>query len=230
MKPLTTLRTQGLETARQRGLVLFFALIALVAMSLAALILVRSVDTTTLIAGNLAFRQSATSSSDAGAEAAISWMTAIQNANAGTNVLTDAAHPFNATDLATRPGYHSSINTALDLTAAATWNDINNVRVTWDATGNVKTNGTGTVLTDSSGNSIRYIIQRMCRTADQAVVNAGCLFSGSTEDKDGQSVKLPQDVCSGTGCPAAGQSPMTRITVRTTGPKNTVSYVQAFVY
>ena len=48
--------------SRQRGVSLFFALVCLVAIMLAAVALVRSVDTSTLISGNLAFQQSATSS------------------------------------------------------------------------------------------------------------------------------------------------------------------------
>ncbi len=48
----------------QRGVALFFALICMVAIMLAAVMLVRSVDTATLIAGNLAFQQSATRSGD----------------------------------------------------------------------------------------------------------------------------------------------------------------------
>lgn len=231
MTPLSISRTAGIgAAARQTGLVLFFALIALVAMSLAALTLVRSVDTTTLIAGNLAFRQAATTAGDAGGEAAISWLATIENANKSIKVLTDAAHPFNITNLVTRPGYHSSVDPTLDLSADATWNDVNNVRLTWDNLGNPKTDGSGTVLTDGSGNTIRYIIQRMCRTANQPIKDAGCLFSGAAEDKEGRQVRLPQDVCNGAGCPVAGQSPMLRVTIRTSGPKNTVSYVQAFVY
>ncbi len=41
----------------QRGVVLFIALIVMVAMSLAAIALIRSVDTTTTVIGNLGFRQ-----------------------------------------------------------------------------------------------------------------------------------------------------------------------------
>jgi hypothetical protein len=42
---------------RQRGVVLFVALIAMVVLSLAGVALIRSVDTTGSVAGNLAFRQ-----------------------------------------------------------------------------------------------------------------------------------------------------------------------------
>ena len=63
-----------LRIKQQRGVVLFLALIALVIMSLAAVALIRSVDTNTLIAGNLSFKQAATTSADAGTEAAIAML------------------------------------------------------------------------------------------------------------------------------------------------------------
>lgn len=207
---------------KQRGVVLFFTLIALVAMSLAAVALIRSVDTGTLIAGNLAFKQAATTSGDAGIEAAVNWLTATEAAataaRMGTNstVYNDLTHPFNVTDLAVRPGYHSSADPALDITADATWDDVNNNNVL--------------VGTDGSGNTVRYIIQRMCRNADALPTTENCLFSGALEDNNGQSIPLPQEVCQGVGCPVAGQTPQIRITSRATGPKSTISYVQAFVY
>jgi Tfp pilus assembly protein PilX len=214
MKPLTKSRFERVRAMKQRGVVLFFTLIALLAMSLAAVALIRSVDTSTMIAGNLAFKQAATTSGDAGINAAMNWLATTQAANNAINVLNDAAHPFNITDLAARPGYHSNVDPALNLTADATWDDVNNVLAG----------------TDGSGNTIRYIIQRVCRTADQPIQAAGCLFSGALQDNSGQNIPLPQEVCQGAGCPVAGQTPQIRITTRTTGPKNTVSYVQAFVY
>ena len=53
---------------REQGVVLFIALIVLVAMSLAGIALMRSVDTGILIAGNLGFRQNATHVGDLGIE------------------------------------------------------------------------------------------------------------------------------------------------------------------
>src|SRR5438876_5372677 len=50
-------RRAPMRISRQRGVVLFIALIVMVAMSLAAIALIRSVDTTTTVIGNLAFRQ-----------------------------------------------------------------------------------------------------------------------------------------------------------------------------
>jgi len=199
-----------LRAVKQRGVVLFLALIALVALSLAAVALIRSVDTSTLIAGNIAFKQSATTSADAGVESAIASLAGVQSANSSINVLTNAAHPFNITNAAN--GYYSNAN-SIDLFADDPWDVI-----------------TIPAVTDSSGNTIRYIIERMCRTADQPIQNADCLFSDAVEDSNGQQIALPQDVCDGDGCPVAGQTPQIRITARATGPKNSVSYVQAFVY
>ncbi len=206
-----------LRAVKQRGVVLFLALIALVALSLAAVALIRSVDTSTLIAGNIAFKQSATTSADAGVESAIAWLTGVQSANSNINVLTNATHPFNITNAGN--GYYS--NTVDDPIA------VGYVNLFADATWNISTIP---AVTDSSGNTIRYIIQRMCRTANVAIQNADCLFSDAVEDSNGQQIALPQDVCDGDGCPVAGQTPQIRITARATGPKNSVSYVQAFVY
>lgn len=59
----------------QQGVVLFIALIVLVAMTMAGIAVMRSVDTNVLIAGNLAFRNAALSAADAGVESARNWLT-----------------------------------------------------------------------------------------------------------------------------------------------------------
>ena len=59
---------------RQQGLILFVALIVLVALTLSGLSLMRSSGTGLLIAGNLSFRQSGVSLADYGSEAARNWI------------------------------------------------------------------------------------------------------------------------------------------------------------
>src|SRR5665213_2094564 len=65
MQTSKTLSYRGIVQARraaahsQRGIVLFVALIVMVALSLAGLALVRSIDTTSSVTGNIAFRQAA---------------------------------------------------------------------------------------------------------------------------------------------------------------------------
>lgn len=62
---------------RQRGVSLVIALISLVAMTLAGLALMRAVDTTNVISGNLAFRQSTLHTTDVGVETAFATLDAI---------------------------------------------------------------------------------------------------------------------------------------------------------
>jgi type IV pilus assembly protein PilX len=207
--------------SQQRGVSLFFALVCLVSIMLAAVALVRSVDTSTLISGNLAFQQSATASSDAGTEAAIAWLASVEvlMKAASKNVLMDADHTFNLDDGA--KGYWASLNPAKSLTAST---GPAAGRFLWDL------NDSKALAMDSSGNTTRYIIQRMCTESGKAARDAGCMYSGAAQDKSGRNVKLPQEVCDGAGCPLPGQTPQIRITSRTDGPKNTRSYVQAFVY
>lgn len=60
--------------ARQEGIVLFVAIIVLMIMTLAGLALLRQMGTGTSIAGNVAFKENATSVADRGSEVARKWL------------------------------------------------------------------------------------------------------------------------------------------------------------
>ena len=177
---------------RQRGAVLFIALIVLVAMTLAGLALMRSVDTGNLIAGNLAFRNAATHAGDAGLEAARGWL---MGKSAG-ELQADAA-----------TGYFANWQEQFD---PKTFN--------WLGQG-------VTVGTDSIGNTTHYVVHRMCRESGKSIDATDCtkvtaVSVGSTKGGGGYGMT-----------PLSGASlPYFRITTKVVGPKNTVSYVQAFVY
>lgn len=201
---------------QQRGVVLFFALIALLAMSLAAVALIRSVDTSTLIAGNMAFRQSATTSGDGGLERANAWLLTTSNSTT-VDPSTNAAHPFNVTD-ATR-GYYSYTD---DSSASANYVNIFNA-ATWNAITNIAP------VTDASGNTNQYIIQRMCRTRNGLLLATDCLVSASMSGGNSNASKSSTQAGGNFATTSLGH-PAYRITVRTSGARNTVSYIQAFVY
>lgn len=253
-------RAPGLAM-KQRGVVLFFTLIALVVMSLAAVALIRSVDTSTMIAGNLAFRQSATSSGDSGIEAAIAWLSAAQSTMQANNLVVyqNATHIFNKTGGASgftmvnpsgpiagpaangaaccqNAGYYSNADATLSLTnpnpssgTGIQWTNADSTLVQVDSSGNT---------VDASGNTIRYVVQRMCRTANTIPGDietssppvTGCLFASAAVNSSSQAVENATQVCQGAGCAKGGHTALMRITVKVTGPKNTVSYVQAIVY
>lgn len=144
-----------LPRARQRGAVLFIALIVLVAMSLAGIALIRSVDTANLIAGNLAFKQNATHGGDWGAEQARAWL---------------QAQPA-ATLYADVPGiYSAAMQTGLDFTATdPSAPDFNWTANSFDAG------------TDPAGNQVSYVIHRMCDFAgNPSAVNCVRTSAGGT--------------------------------------------------
>ncbi len=186
---------------KQRGVVLFIALIALVVMSLAAVALIRSVDTSTLIAGNLASKQAATASADSGLETALSWMAAVP-----TPATLDASNAAS--------GYYAT-------------QDADPTTFVWDATDSRLATGANIVAgTDTGGNTIRYVIQRMCRTAG-AANPGGCLFGAPVVGSNSQAVV---DETGAGAVTSIEQSPLYRVTARVVGVKNTISFIQAFVY
>lgn len=131
----------------QRGVILFIALIVLVAMSLAGIALMRSVDTNVMIAGNLAFRQGATLAADRAfedpAEGALAWL----------------RNPINAPLLIAdqSPRYWATMQQTNNMLTDSYW-----------STASVE-------LTDNlSGNRIRYVIHRMCESTG-AQLNANCV-------------------------------------------------------
>jgi type IV pilus assembly protein PilX len=208
----------GSQPAKQRGVVLFFTLIALLAMSLAAVALIRSVDTSAMIVGNLAYKEMATTSADAGIETSLASLEQIKNINLGVHpdLDTDPLHPFNQTNLAVIAGYYSSLDPAMVMTDPANW------------TGNKSVAIPGT---DPGGSQLNYIVQRMCRYANTIKRDADCLLASSPQNYDSQNVKAATESCQAGQCSTSGQPAQMRVTIRSVGPNNsTTSFVQGFIY
>jgi Tfp pilus assembly protein PilX len=139
----------ALLAVRQRGVVLFIALIVLVAMSLAGVALVRSTDTNVLMAGNLAFRQGAVLAADNPVNAARKWVT--------TNASGDTLY----NDIPSK-GY------------VASWQDGFNPK-TYDWNDG---NGAIRVGTDAAGFESWYVIHRMCAGAGNPTA-LSCVKAGT---------------------------------------------------
>jgi type IV pilus assembly protein PilX len=77
---------------RERGVVLFIALIAMVVLSLAGVALIRSVDTSGSVAGNIAFREASVTAVNLAVEQAVDWLYVSKTLNPETNL--DAAHHY----------------------------------------------------------------------------------------------------------------------------------------
>jgi type IV pilus assembly protein PilX len=142
---------------RQRGAVLFIALIVLVAMSLAGIALIRGVDTANLIAGNLAFKQNATHGGDWAVEQARNWM----QLQAATDLYNDVAGR-----------YYAAMQSGLDFTAT------DPARPDFDWANNSFDLGA-----DPAGNQVRYVVHRMCDLAgNPGSVNCVRTSTGGTQD------------------------------------------------
>ena len=190
----------------QRGVVLFIALIVLVAMSLAGVGMIRSVDTSLGIAGNLAFKQGTTHGAELGVQAAYTWLS---NANVATLNSTDPTVGYISARPATEPNWFD----------IASWQDA------------ATPNGTAP---DAAGNVVRYVIHRMCTERDTPYngLNAGvpnqcALYSGKPPGggpgAGGGQQHNAQNF--------QGGAPHVyyRVTARVDGPRNTVSIIQVSI-
>lgn len=211
IKPVPKL-ARRITPTRQRGVVLMIALIMLVAMTLGGIALVRSVNITNIIAGNLAFQQGATNSGDTGIEVAVNWL----ETNTGATLYTSVA----------AQGY---VATRQDPGAGQNWDTFwRTVLVNQAVTVNPAAPGTFMAYTasapNSAGNTVSYAIQRLCaQPLPPSSAGAGCsqppaTISTSSSSKGAGVVALTY-----------GSQVYYRITSRIAGPRNTVSYVQAIV-
>lgn len=207
---------------RQRGVSLLFALIALVALSLAVVGLVRTVGTGSLVVGNLGFKLDATATGDRGAELAISWL---QSNLGGTTLDNDVPVA----------GYYATSLDALDPTGGNTTAATRAV-VNWDGDNCASASGaftacmlpaTANVVGD---NSVRWIITRLCATAGpQAAPNSCATSMTQGGGEDANSSGLTYSNPGGFG-QAASTSPYFRIVVRTVGARRTVSFTETIIH
>jgi Tfp pilus assembly protein PilX len=193
--------------ADQQGVVLVIALIVLIAMTLAGIALMRSVDTSNLIAGNLAFQQAATHSADTGVETAVKWLETTNATNNGLALETSDntnGYVANGSDSTNNPSAGQSWDAFWNATLAARKVDLNGGSE------------------DDAGNKVSYVIDRMCANAGPKTGGASCVASpvvtAATGNNESTEVQLN-----------APSVVYYRVTVRVAGPRNTVSYVQAMV-
>jgi hypothetical protein len=188
----------------QTGVVLFVAMIVLVVMALAGVAMVRQSGTGLSIAGNLAFKQSATSVGDFGTEAALNWWTPLRDTAALDN------------DVPAQ-GYFSD------------WGAPASVRLQGDPSQYDWTQAV--VVPDDgtrAGNQVSYIIERLCMTPAMSVNDPAqlCVKTPPLGGKDhsGTCQHYPNS------CGEDRSIVHYRISTRIVGPKRTLSYIQVMVH
>jgi Tfp pilus assembly protein PilX len=183
---------------RERGVVLFIALIVLVAMSLAGIALMRGVDNVNLIAGNLAFKQGAAYAADWGVEQARAWL----SSQSSSTLWTDQPN------ITGGAGYWANAQQNVDFTGT----DSQLADYNWSTAVNLGA--------DANGNQVRYVIHRLCEKAGSPE-SLQCLRGGATS-----SVGTKAGATYSSFALAGTSQVYYRVTVRVVGPRNTVSYVQ----
>lgn len=190
----------------QQGVVLFVSLIILVAMTLAGIALMRSVDTNVLIAGNLAFRQANTMYADTGVEAARAWLTAntasLNNNQPGGALHYWANYQLGVNFLGTAPVSSDNYNWAQAATVAA----------------------------PDPAYTIAYVIHRLCGgTGAPSDASAKCMQASAGGGSGSSGLGTKGVVSYGVQALPGISTIYYRVTVRVRGPRNTLSYVQAIL-
>ena len=190
-----------LGRAAQRGMVLLMALIVLVAVMIAGIAMIRSVDTATLVSGNLAFQQAATYAADKGVEKALVMLK--QKQADGT---LDNNDPSN--------GYYASLRSTDSPASGQSWQEF------WSST---LSGAAYDVGADQFANHIYYVVHRQCANPKPPGSGGLCVASPAVTKASGNAQEAGE-----VELQAASQI-YYRITVRVSGPRRTESYVQSHV-
>lgn len=221
----------------QRGVVLLIALIVLVAMTLAGIGMMRSVDTGNVISGNMAFRQATTNASDGGISTGFNALVSVANSGNGAdkailNFNNGQPCPTGATPALCSggninfPGYSSTPILACEVTHTCT----SAADYTW-WTVDANWNGAPTVtVNDPNGGTIatvNYLIHRMCLAPGLGPSETGQLCQTYSQEVSGlEGRSLTSIVPSGLDDTT---NVFYRITTRSLGTRNTATYTQTLV-
>lgn len=207
--------------SRQRGVVLFIALIVMVAMSLAALSLMRSVDTTTGVIGNLAFRQASILPANF----------AIEDAAAG--LFNDANPAFIARIPDIRVAAPTQNYYPTHDPTAAGWDDQFGIPGPLQTQANVAAYiaAGARKQQDNALNTVTYVIERLCNPNAVAIPadnSSAATWCDMMPPKQSPGATIDQI---GAGQVQLNAQPFFRVTVRVDGPPgtNAVSFVQAML-
>lgn len=218
----------------QRGLSLIFALIALVALMMGALALVRHVDTATQLLGNLGFKQDTTASADQATRQAVSWLGA-NSASLNVDMVSDGYYASNhefATDGITTKNPIDVTGSQLSGTSARQLID-------WDNNSCASAVASSfsecsikpkTITTPINGNTASYVILRMCnKTGDyvtDSTIKCAKPLTTSADNATGRGEMSYSDPV------RYGSNSQTyfRVLVRMQGLRNTTSVTETIVH
>lgn len=227
--PVAPMRARRAE----RGSVLLFALITLVALMLGTLGLIRSVDTGAMLLGNIGFKQDATSSADRVTRQAIQWLAEnrlVLNTDIVQSGYYASTQEFGADGITPRP--------PVDATGKQLHGNANRQLIDWDnnncrAAESGSYNGCGirpASVDAVNGNTASYVVFRLCSKAGDYTTDTSI------------SCAQPMNAASGSGGTKGdinyvdtdrleqASGPYYRIVVRVMGARNTASFTETIVH
>lgn len=238
MKPGTFLARPAPTVKTRRGVSLIFALLALVALSLAAIALVRSVDTGTVVLGNLGFKQEVTASADQVTQQAVTWLKSNGAALTANGAKDSGYYAAYVNDL-DPTGRHSEASTR--------------ALIDWDRNGcksvpegkctvypaDIKVTDPSKGLKGLEDKTAQYVIIRLCSTegATDATGNtcmaASTVVTGSTEGASGKRGEInytDSTRLKDSNTETTSASAYYRIIVRVIGARSTASFTETIVH
>jgi type IV pilus assembly protein PilX len=196
---------------RQRGVVMIFTLIALVLILIAVAAVVRSVDSTTTVIGNLAFRRDLTNRAELGiAQALAALKTGSLSTETAQTTNLVSAH-YSATRLAT-PSGGIGVPAVLVRSSSSSTAGYSCIDGSGNALASCNTPGPDGIV-------IRWVIDRQCVSGTTTMDTSKCAYLKTNRDKGGSA-------------PLAGLKPngssrgLFRISVRVSGPRGNEAYIQ----
>ena len=194
--------------AKERGVVLFIALIVLVVMSLIGISMIRQGSSSQMVAGNLAFKEGAEAAADLGMERARDWLVLRTGADLEKDFATNGTKTY----------VSNGLSVVFDpfILSDADWDP-------YKVPAKDLSNSDDPVIAlKRQEYSVFYVIHRLCdKTGSITANNNLCILHIETSSTEGIDYG---------NAAVAGFMPYYRVTVRVRGPRNTTSYVQALLY
>jgi Tfp pilus assembly protein PilX len=192
----------------QSGIVMIFALMAIVLLALSAVALMRSVDTGNITAGNMAFKQRTVLAAEYGVNAAMSKFDSTSTP-AGLLSGASSANSDSVDNCYRSTGFNGK---SADATDGSDLRGIPNIVL---KASDFDTKYPSCKVTTTTGESIRYVIDRRCSvTGAPTEVNCNVASISTTAQTDADKHTGSEVV------------PLFRVTARVDGARSTVSYIQ----
>jgi type IV pilus assembly protein PilX len=207
----------------QRGISLLFALLALVAMMLAAVALVRSVDSGAMVLGNLGFKQDATSAADSAAELARADLLSGLDLNQNQSSIGYYAAALDNLDPTGR------VTTATNKLAVINWGDSDSCACLPATCSQCSIQPSLAKSLNGGRVTARYVISRLCPSTGPVDATNACAKPAAVPISTAacKGVVTPGGRCPD---PPAAATPYYRIIVRTVGGRGAVSFTETILH